>query len=61
MLTLPNRSGYTVEWETSVISKRTGKPIKKTFESINRKEVEEKRKEMLNKGCKVSEIMECIF
>ena len=52
MLTLPNRSGYTVEWETSVISKRTGKPIKKTFESINRK---------LNKGCKVSDIMECIF
>lgn len=61
MLTLPNRSGYTVEWETSVISKRTGKPLKKSYESINRKDVEEKRKEMLNKGCKVSDIMECIF
>lgn len=61
MLTLPNRLGYTVEWETSIISKRTGKPLKKSYENINRKDVEAKRNEMLNKGCKVSEIMECIF
>lgn len=58
---LPSRVGFTVEWETGSISERNGRPIKKSFESRSRKEVEEKRKEMLNKGYKVSKIMECIF
>jgi len=58
---MPSRVGFTVEWETGLVSERTGKPLKESFESRSREEVEEKKKEMLNKGCKVSEIMECIF
>lgn len=61
MLVMPTRTGFTVEWETEKINMRTGKPFKSCFESRNRAEVEEKQKEMLRKGYKVSEIMECIF
>lgn len=61
MLTMPTRRGWTVEWETGEISKRTGKPLKDSFESTSIKEVEAKQREMKKKGYKVLEIMQCIF
>ena len=61
MLTMPTRNGFTVMWESRYVSKRTGKPLKDSFESESMREVELKQMEMKKKGYKVSAIMQCIF
>lgn len=63
-LTMPDRHGYYVTWETGkTIHMRNGRTRQETksFESTSREAVEQKRAELERQGFKIIALDECIF
>ena len=64
MLTMPSRSGWHLSWYTGkTATLRSGRVIrhKDSYESTSKEKVEQKAKELRNKGFEVEGIYECIF